>query len=383
MTYSSLESEYLISLIRCAIKEEKAPPVPKELDWQELFILSKKHQVYSVILPVIDLNSIPQQQAQELQFYSQNELLRMIATNSELCEIEKELEKNNIKFMLLKGGVIRNLYPLQKMRQMSDYDILYDASAREALLNIMKNRDYSLVSWSENSDDFSKKPFYTFEFHRELFFKEHGFCLDFSNVWENASVDENNPCKYYMSESDLYLHTVAHMYKHYVLGGFGIRFLADTYLILTKLKASLDNDYIAKRLSELNLTHFERVVRELTLAVFDSKEYTEEQIDFLNNIMKFGIYGDYNAGVKVYYDEFIEKKGNVKFPVFRYYLSKAFPDRDFMKRTYPVLDSKPYLIGYYYVRRFFEKLINCRTYIFNNIKILRQMNKEENEKSKR
>ena len=119
---------------------------------------------------------------------------------------------------------------------MSDYDILYDVSKRNELISIMKNRGFNLTSSSENSDDFFKKPYYTFEWHRELFFEEHDFNPDFSDVWDNASKDDEKEFEYHMSSNDLYLHTIAHMYKHYILGGFGIRFFADVYVLLTKLK---------------------------------------------------------------------------------------------------------------------------------------------------
>ena len=54
-----------------------------------------------------------------------------------------------------------------------------------------------------------------------------------------------------MSSNDLYLHTIAHMYKHYILGGFGIRFFADVYVLLTKLKDELDKAYIDSKLEKM------------------------------------------------------------------------------------------------------------------------------------
>ena len=146
MKYTSLESEYLVSLLKSALKGEATPSVPEGLDWAKLVELSKKQQVYSTIVPIINKINIPPEQAQELVFYSQNELVRMIAMKNELEEIEKELEKQGVRYMLLKGGIIRNYYPLQKMRQMSDFDLLYDEENRSKVMAIMKNRGYSIVS---------------------------------------------------------------------------------------------------------------------------------------------------------------------------------------------------------------------------------------------
>ncbi len=375
MTYSSPESEYLVTLLRCAIKQEKPPKAPEGMDFKELARLSKKQQVYSVIVPVIDLASVPSEIAEELQVYSQNELLRMLAMKTELEEIEKDLEKNEIRFMLLKGSVIRDYYPLQKMRQMSDFDILYDESKRESLIKIMNGRGYNLFSCGENSDDFSKKPFYTFEFHRELFFNEHTFYPDFSDVWDNAQPDSKNPYMYHMSDEDLYLHTVAHMYKHYILGGFGIRFMADIYVLLEHFGKTFNREYVDFKLEKMALTSFEKEVRELSYAVFDGTDFTEEQIAFLNDVMSFGIYGSGEGGAKVYYDEYVAKSG--KTGVAGYYLSKVFPNKKFMIQTYPVLEKKPYLLPFYYVKRLLHKFIYDRKNIIKGIKSLKKSLKEQ------
>ena len=68
MKYTSLESEYLVSLLKSALKGEATPSVPEGLDWAKLVELSKKQQVYSTIVPIINKINIPPEQAQELVF---------------------------------------------------------------------------------------------------------------------------------------------------------------------------------------------------------------------------------------------------------------------------------------------------------------------------
>lgn len=370
MKYSTVEIEYLIELLKAAIKGCAPSPVPDQLDWQALFELAKKQQVFSIIAAIAENIAIPEQQAGQLKLYNQSELLHMLAMKSEQEQLEAQLQENGISFMLLKGSVLRSYYPKQKMRQMSDVDILYNSDKRQQLLQLMKSRGYTLFSSGENSDDFSKKPYYTFEFHRELFYKEHDFYMDFSNVWENAVVDESNFCKYHMSIEDLYLHTIAHMYKHYVLGGFGIRFLADVYLFLQKEADKLNYEYINARLAQMELTDFERLVRSLSLKTFEDNDYNQEEIAFLNNVMSFGIYGNTEVGVKMYYEEYLKNNAG-KGTVFGYYCSKLFPSKAFMKKNYEILNAKPYLLPIYYIKRLFEKLFFDRKRILDNIKTLK------------
>ena len=60
------ETEYLLTLMRCALKEEQVPAPPESLNWKRLIQISKKQQIYSMLIPVIDLKLLPEEQAQEL-----------------------------------------------------------------------------------------------------------------------------------------------------------------------------------------------------------------------------------------------------------------------------------------------------------------------------
>lgn len=171
MKFSSPESEYLTALIRAAIKNDSAPNPPAAIDWQGLVALSEKQQVYSLIEPVIDFSRLPQKQAEELKRYSGSELLRLVAMKAEMDCIEKALKENGICFMLLKGSVLRDLYPRQKMRQMSDIDILYDGEKRSSLVKMMKSLGFRLTATCEDSDDFFRSRFILSSFTASCFLR--------------------------------------------------------------------------------------------------------------------------------------------------------------------------------------------------------------------
>lgn len=378
MKYSTVESEYLIMLLRAALNNTEIPEAPDGINWEEFTALSKKQQVYSIIAVIMHALPLPDEQTAELRLYNQNELLRILSMKSEQELIEAELEKRGIRFMLLKGSLLREYYPQQKMRQMSDVDILYDGKKKSELFEIMHAMGYSVLSCSENSDDFTKKPFYTFEFHRDLFFKGHDFYFDFSDVWSRAEQSCDNACKYNMKTEDLYLHSIAHMYKHYILGGFGVRFLADTYLMLKCEADKLDMNYIRQRLMDFDLEHFEHLIRETAMILFDGGELTDEQMNFLNKSLEFGIYGDSDEGVKIYYEEYIKRNGGSG-TVFGFYMSKLFPGAEFMKRSYPLLEKHPYLMPVYYVYRLAEKFVFKRKSSLHDYKTLKKYTKNGTE----
>ena len=51
MEFTSIESEYLVALLKCALKSQNVPDIPAGLNWKELVNISKKQQVYSTIAP--------------------------------------------------------------------------------------------------------------------------------------------------------------------------------------------------------------------------------------------------------------------------------------------------------------------------------------------
>lgn len=378
MDINSRETEYLLEVLRAAVSGKKPAAPPEGIDWDEFFELSKKQQVYSMVAQAVDISCLPSHIAQELNNSSKSELVRLIAMQNELTALKSELEKNKIKYMLLKGSVIRNYYPKQSMRQMSDVDILYDVSKRNVVFEIMKGRGYKLCSLGTNSDDFSKKPFYTFEFHRELFKNENGFCPDFSFVWDNAKKAPDNEYEYIMSVEDLYLHHIAHMYKHCVLGGFGVRFLADTYLLVSKEQSKWNKKYIDKKLNEFSLSEFEKQINRITFAVFECLPLSSKDAEFFNDKIGFGIYGNQRVGIEILYDEYQKEKGSSS-PI-GYLLYRLFPNKKFMQREYPVLKDKPYLLLFCYVIRVFSKSKVSLRKAKTEIKTVKKISKEQKNK---
>lgn len=372
MTYSSLESEYLVTLLRCAIKQEKPPQAPEGIDWEALFKLSKKQQVYSMLVSVIGLISVPEEFAREVRVYSQNELVRMLAMKTELEEIEKELNKNSINHMYLKGLEICGYYPKASMRQMSDYDIIYDPSKRNLLIKIMKKHGYYLGACEGYGDDFYKKPYYTFEFHRMLFSDQDEFHPDF-NPWKNA-VQLSNSSRFIISREDNYIYTICHLYKHYFCReGCGIRFYCDIYL-LRHSNDTLDFEYINSVLDEFGILSFHNSAVRLMDALFDNCESGGEEQELLNTIFENGIYGQAYDKVKIG----LEKNGGSKL---KYIIKRVFPSKKMMVGNYKILEKYIVLLPFYYVYRIFEKFHHNKKDVSHELKRLRNYNESSEDKN--
>lgn len=354
MRIENKEAAYMLTLLSCALHEKQAPKPPEGLNFSNLFSLSKKHQIYNIICPLISkMDEVPDEEKEKWHNYNCSELVRMIAVNHDREEILKDLEANDINYMFLKGLIIRDYYPKSSMRQMSDNDILYDYSKREKLLPIMKKHGYKMVACCENSDDFTKEPYYNFEFHRELFFEGSDFHPKFEHLWQNALPSLNNKNEYIMNANDIYIYSVAHMYKHYISQGCGVRFLADLYLI--DKKENLDFDLINSHFKEMGILDYAVKSRELAIRIFDNQEMTEDEIAFLNVFINSGIYGDGRVALLKKFNEIKKDDDTSGANIRRYFWNRLFPSKKKMTADYKELEKYPFLLWFYYIKRLFIK----------------------------
>lgn len=363
MNSSNKEVNYLMHLLSCALNGTAPDKAEEGMDFSALFALAKKHQIYNIVYPLIsDMEALPKEEKENWRNYNLSEIARMLTVNNERSLIVNDLAKNGIKFMPLKGLILKNYYPKESMRQMSDNDILYDFTKRDILHGIMVKNGYKAVATGENSDDYFKPPCSTFEFHRQLFFQESDFCPHFDHLWDNAYRDEDNPCMYHMNLNDVYVYSVCHMYKHFSTAGCGVRFLADNYVFLRKENDNLDWNYINHCFDEYGISEYERESRELAFKLFGGKELNEAETALFETYINFGIYG---SG-KIRLAKNIEKladNGSVKTAKKKYIFRRLFPSRKKMIADYRALEKRPWLLPAYYIIRLVKGAVNGKSTI--------------------
>lgn len=361
------EIDYLLCLLKCALLGEKAPKPAEGTDHKKLFETANKQQVYNIILPALqEAGVLTADEEAAWNNYRYSELKRTIVVNNERSAICADLDYAGINYMFLKGLVIRDYYPGSFMRQMSDNDILYDKSKREKLLKIMKSHGFYLGTASENSDDFYKKPYCSFEMHRDLFFEGSEFCPGL-DPWENAKKAEG--CRYAISREDNYIYALAHMYKHYSCGhGCGVRFLCDMYL-LSHSNDELDWDYISGKFAEFGLSEFHSVVLSLADCVFEEKEPQDAEKQLLSKMFDGGVFGKFERNITEEVNNYGGKLGWLK--------HRLFPEKSEMKAQYKVLEKKPFLLPFYYVYRLFDKYKHNKKVMMNDLKELKDNYSED------
>ena len=379
----------LISLIRGLLLDEKV--VLEDVDYSGLFSLAKFHSLGNILYYAIkkyidDGNNVSNEKfLTALKTTNRIELAKTATQEAEKELLKETLEKNKIKYMLLKGSVIKYYYPSYDMRSMADIDIYFDNTKHKQVKKMMQSLGYDTESYLKgNHDSFMKKPFMNVEMHRDLM----SDCFEMSLYYKNFfnRLIKKSDYEYEFSKEDYYIFMIAHASKHFSKGGTGIRSFVDIYLYLDKNEQLLDFDYIKKELEKLGLTKFEENSRNLAKLWFSNEDISKEKYDLLmkmaNFIMTSGTYGTVSHSVL---NDLIgeETLKNLESSKAKYLFKRILPPYKTMVKRNPILKKLPILLPWFWFTRLLKGLFSKKDKFKSEIDTVGQADNkliEENKK---
>jgi len=331
----------LVSLLGAAL-DGKTATLGDDANYEKIYALACRHSVSALAFRAVDKNECPQELYKKWSAGADRALEKDILFDAERAAILGEFDREKINYICLKGIVIKSLYAERGMREYADNDILYDASRKSDVYNIMTSRGYDAISLEGVHDSYHKAPFYNFELHKTLFAKNTPYYRAFEGIWDRAEKIGDG-AEYKMTVADFYLHFIAHFSKHFSGGGTGVRYFCDLYLIKKKLIADADKTAIDASLASAGLREFEENVSLLAEKMFDAPDTLT--YDDLYYIMESGTYGTLSNRVK----NGIGKKGKAG-----YFFSRMFLPYETICNMYPILRKVPVLLPFCEVARLVE-----------------------------
>lgn len=287
--------------------------------------------------------------------------------DAECRELLGHMEARGIWYMPLKGAVLKDLYPQYGMRQMADYDILFDPAAQDQMRAYMEGRGYRAESVGRgNHDAYHKPPVYNFELHRALFGAGHDpvWTAYYRDVKERLLRDEGNRYGYHFSDEDFYLYVTAHACKHFRSGGTGLRVLADCYVYCREKGDRLDWDYIRAELDKLGIAEFEGRCRELGNRLFSQpspravERLDGTQRETLAYLVGSGTYGTMTNRVENQLRALQEDGSPVSRRTKWHYLRRRLiPEAEWFRTDEPLCSRHPWMIPFFMICRVFRGLI--------------------------
>ena len=342
----------LLYLCGCAARDETPDTARVRLmDLELLYQVSERHTLSSAVAMALERAGVKNEsftQARGKSFH------RLAMLETEKCRLAARLQAEGIWYMPLKGAVLKDLYPVFGMRQMSDYDILFQADAAERVRSIMEDLGFTTMEfdWSFH-DVYHKPPACVFEMHRRLFSSVHPvFNRYYENIEGRLIPDSEGSCGRHFSPEDFYLYMTAHEYVHYQNGGTGLRSLLDIYVFFQRYGSSLDLGYIGTEAEKLGLADFEHQSRSLALRLFEEGDIAPESEAMLNYILSSGTYGT----VEHLTDNLLNKMADVPAKRLRYFLRRLFLPMSGVAERYPFFYQHKILLPCLFFYRIFLAL---------------------------
>lgn len=267
----------------------------------------------------------------------------------ELCDA---LIAAKISFMPLKGRVLCAYYPEPWQRTCCDTDILVKNEEFESAADILENKlGYTRLERLSHDISFVSRTGAHVELHFRLGEDDMGdkvlSILD--DVWSRAHANDKCPYMYEMDDDMFFFYHIAHMSKHFMIGGCGIRPFVDLWLY--EQKSDPDVKACDELLSRGGLLKFANTVRELCKVWFEGRDSNKTLLMTERFVVWGGIFGTDDARVLI---KNAKEGGRV-----RYILSRIFVPTDRLKAEFPSLEGREWASPIYQFMRWrkllFEK----------------------------
>lgn len=314
---------------------------------KELIKFSRKHSLDHLIISALLKNGQLNRQS-DFAKKAEQSLFRTVINderrNYDIENISKLFEKNGIDFIFLKGSVIRNFYPERWMRSSCDIDVLVrDIGSAERIL-----AENGYIKLQEGSHDmlFVSAAKIGIELHFRLIETDDRVSAVLSHVWDSAIPEADTNHSYLMSNEMFRFYHIAHMSKHFLFGGCGIRFFIDLWLLMQNQE--INSREYEQMLAETGLLAFAQHCESLARIWMAGEEPQGELAEMAEFILNGGVFGSTGNAVLLNRTRHSNK--------FTFIMYRIFMPYSLMRLKYPILEKRPVLLPFYWVKRWFEFL---------------------------
>ena len=339
----------MLSLFGQAIRKDAgkdAIPLEREA-WIEMLKLSSAHDMAHLIGYALKDADVQMDENIKKAFVQKADMaiFRYAKIGYELEAMEKALEKACVRFIPLKGSYIRKYYQEPWMRTSGDIDILICKEDVEKVRAVFENELHYSYDFSWNYEHtFVTQTGIEIELHHVLSDEVAAIDAVLATVWERSAPVEGHSYLYEMSDEMFYFYHIAHMAKHFVKGGCGIRSILDVYVL--GHNCTFDREKRYALLEEARLCTFAKAVEALAEVWFGGASHTPLTEKLEGFILSGGNYG--TAGNRIAVERVMA--GGKR----SYILSRIFLPYDRLRLIYPKLEGRKWLLPFYQVKRWFR-----------------------------
>ena len=274
----------------------KSPEYNDEISWDKIFNIAHKHSLSGVIYNMFKkqdkISNISKSLMAQEQVNYWTQIQNSINKDYEMKKVLEIFSLKEIPHVLMKGYIIKNLYPDPDLRTMGDIDLLVKEEDRNKVHEILLSLGYEHLKTVRAVRNYGKIGI-NLEVHTSIFYDDISKKIDyegyFNKAWDNVILKEGNLTYEFNIEYHL-IFLIAHLAKHLYNEGCGVRMFLDIALYIKHYKDELDWDYFWKEINKIELEKFTK--NTFTLCSYWFKVKTKEENlyleeDFFENITKY------------------------------------------------------------------------------------------------
>lgn len=382
-----------LSLLKSSLKNEKYDG--EKIDFEDLVYIYKMSEIHHVV-PMIYNAAYNEDFFKECDANFQamfkssafRYIFSQIQRTNHFLEVYKKLSEKNIKILVFKGIIFRNMYNNPDDRISSYEDILIKKEDYEKVKEFFLSEGFEFIDKGEECAYFSKSTGLCIEVSTSLFSHEskaYGHLNKlFEDVFEKSikiNIDKIDILT--LSHEQHLIYIVFHNMKHFLTGGFGIRQVADfskyietygEYINWEKFWSDLKDlnyDTFALNLIEISLKYLgfndDKITYPDNITSFDelknSQKYYINSESLINDILDAGVFGastmDRKHTALMTLDAVEDKKKSNR-------LKAVFPNVNYLKDNYTYLQKYPILLPVAWGQRILSYLKKNKTSSYIN-----------------
>ena len=244
-----LSAKRLLALARAAVFSDVCKTDifsnMSEADEKKLLTLAKYHDIAQLLIPGADALGVTFSDTVRAIFTKERDqaVYRSVRMRSELIAVCDVLEDEKIEHLPLKGSVMRNMYPEPWMRTSCDIDILIREEFLDRAVSVLIGElDYKYLGKGNHDVQLESPSGVHLELHYRALneYSLDGYDKPLLSLFDRLKCHHGYEYRKEMSDEDFYYYHIAHMGKHYINGGCGIRTFLDLSILKKRFEGIAD-----------------------------------------------------------------------------------------------------------------------------------------------
>lgn len=268
----SCEEEYLLSLLKMALKNEpgEAGNKQEKVNMASLTALAKKHAVLPFLYDLSKENALFDEQRGFLEKDSRQAVMQSYRLLFLTKYVVGLLKEQGIPVIVLKGVATAGLYCVPELRKSGDVDLLVPEETQEKrLVSIMLAAGFKVAEeqHANHHTVFASPEGINVEVHTMLSepfaYKKINQAVKkhMSECWEHMQMENIMGVQLPVLDKPFHAYELLlHMLQHFVYAGFGLKLLCDWVVIWRMQWSSEEKALFAKLVEESGLTKFAEAV---------------------------------------------------------------------------------------------------------------------------